>query len=115
MGSKRVNGVRARNERQLFQGGDLMNDIFRREFTSCCRRHVHQELVDTDRAASVWGRYSKLLYPRGQSAVLDGEGLSVGRNIVRLGGKRYFLQVCIYVYVNLCMRAFEDPHVICVL
>ncbi|CAN0100738.1 unnamed protein product, partial [Ectocarpus sp. 4 AP-2014] len=50
------------------------------------------EIVDDDRAETIWARYAKLLYPRGQSAVLDGEELNVGRNIVRLGGKRYFLQ-----------------------
>ncbi|CBJ26643.1 conserved unknown protein [Ectocarpus siliculosus] len=50
------------------------------------------EIVDDDRAETIWARYAKLLYPRGQSAVLDGEELDVGRNIVRLGGKRYFLQ-----------------------
>ena len=49
--------------------------------------------MDDDRARSVWRKYSKLLYPRGQAAVRDGEKLEVGANIVRLGGKRYFLQV----------------------
>ena len=58
---------------------------------------VLQELVDDDRADHVWARYSKLLYPRGQKAVLDGEDLDVGGNIVRLGGKRYFLQVLLHV------------------
>lgn len=52
-----------------------------------------QELVDDDRARNIWLRYSKLIYPRGQEAVKDGERLNVGGNIVRLCGKRYFLQV----------------------
>lgn len=56
-------------------------------------RCVLQDLVDDDRADTVWGRYSKLLYPKGQASVLDGQELFVGKNIVRLGGKRYFLQV----------------------
>lgn len=58
-----------------------------------------QDLVDDDRAETVWGKYSRLLYPRGAAAVLDGEELYVGKNIVRLGGKRYFLQVSMHFYV----------------
>ena len=60
-----------------------------------------QDLVDDDRAETVWGKYSRLLYPRGATAVLDGEELYVGKNIVRLGGKRYFLQVSMHFYVLL--------------
>lgn len=70
-------------------------------FRLCVRVHLrslannNQNLVDDDRAETVWGRYTKLLYPRGQTAVLEGEELHVGRNVIRLGGKRYFLQVCV--------------------
>eukprot|EP00903_Cladosiphon_okamuranus_P011464 g10798.t1 len=53
------------------------------------------DLVDDDRAEAVWEKYAKLLYPRGAGAVLDGEDLYVGKNIVRLGGKRYFLQAVV--------------------
>ncbi|CAN0354496.1 unnamed protein product [Pylaiella littoralis] len=56
------------------------------------------DLVDDDRAESVWQRYSRLLYPRGATAVLNGEELFVGKNIVRLGGKRYFLQATVALF-----------------
>jgi hypothetical protein len=50
-------------------------------------------LIDDDRTISVWKRFSKLLYTRGQNNVINGEDLKIGRRVMNMSGYRLYLQV----------------------
>eukprot|EP00953_Heterococcus_sp_UTEX-ZZ885_P040719 20800-Heterococcus_DN1.PRE.1 len=49
-------------------------------------------LIDDDRTISVWKRFSKLLYTRGQNNVINGEDLKIGRRVMHMSGYRLYLQ-----------------------
>jgi hypothetical protein len=59
-------------------------------------------LIDDDRTISVWKRFSKLLYARGQNNVINGEDLKIGRRVMHMSGYRLYLQVFANLNSLLC-------------
>jgi ATP-binding cassette subfamily C (CFTR/MRP) protein 1 len=64
-------------------------------------------MIDDDRSATVWTKFSALLYPRGQDGVREGDRLAVGLSVLRMGGNRVWLQA-VWAFLSAASNVFPS-------